>query len=233
MSVASAVFLRGVNVGGARVFRPLELVEALPHRRLVNIGAAGTFVAHAGSPQEVERDVRRALPFETTVVVRPASEIAALVREDPFRDVVLPEGTRAWVAILAGPSSGRATLPVSIPSDHEWAVRILEERGAFAWGIYRRHPTRTIQPANVVERALGVAATTRWWETIVKVHRAAEGPAPSAKTTPMGGEPPGAPRPKENRRSPTLGRKTRPARATSSPGAPNRRRRRAAGGTRR
>jgi len=40
--------------------------------------------------------------------------------------------------------------------------------GSFALGQYRR-VGGSLFPNQVVEKALGVRATTRWWETIVKV----------------------------------------------------------------
>ena len=44
--MALVVFLRGVNVGGHRTFRPTVLAKQLKHLGAVNIGAAGTFVVH-------------------------------------------------------------------------------------------------------------------------------------------------------------------------------------------
>ena len=43
----SAVFLRGVNVGGHRTFRPSILAKELSKLDIVNVGAAGTFVVRA------------------------------------------------------------------------------------------------------------------------------------------------------------------------------------------
>jgi uncharacterized protein (DUF1697 family) len=40
--VGLVVFLRGINVGGHRTFRPTKLAEALKHLGAANIGAAGT-----------------------------------------------------------------------------------------------------------------------------------------------------------------------------------------------
>ena len=48
------VFLRGVNVGGHKRFRPAALAKELVHLDAVNIGAAGTFV--------IRRRVSRATP---------------------------------------------------------------------------------------------------------------------------------------------------------------------------
>jgi len=42
--MALVVFLRGVNVGGHRTFRPSLLANELSDFDVVNVGAAGTFV---------------------------------------------------------------------------------------------------------------------------------------------------------------------------------------------
>ena len=42
--MALVVFLRGVNVGGHRTFRPSLLAQELKQYDVVNVGAAGTFV---------------------------------------------------------------------------------------------------------------------------------------------------------------------------------------------
>src|SRR5882672_12797967 len=42
--VALVVFLRGINVGGHRAFRPTLLAEQLRHLGAVSIGATGTLV---------------------------------------------------------------------------------------------------------------------------------------------------------------------------------------------
>jgi uncharacterized protein (DUF1697 family) len=42
--MALVVFLRGVNVGGHRTFRPSILARELSDYGVVNVGAAGTFV---------------------------------------------------------------------------------------------------------------------------------------------------------------------------------------------
>ncbi|MBY0496071.1 MAG: DUF1697 domain-containing protein [Cyanobacteria bacterium] len=43
--MALVVFLRGVNVGGHRTFRPAALAKQLEHLGAINIGAAGTFAS--------------------------------------------------------------------------------------------------------------------------------------------------------------------------------------------
>lgn len=42
--MALVAFLKGINVGGHRRFRPSALARELEHLEVVNVGAAGTFV---------------------------------------------------------------------------------------------------------------------------------------------------------------------------------------------
>jgi hypothetical protein len=49
--MALIVFLRGVNVGGHRTFRPSILARELSDYGVVNVGAAGTFVVQKPGPR--------------------------------------------------------------------------------------------------------------------------------------------------------------------------------------
>ncbi len=81
--MALVVFLRGVNVGGHRTFRPTKLAEQLKHVGAVNIGAAGTFVIrHPVSQAEMRAEVARRLPFDAETVVCQGHEIAKLVTKN-------------------------------------------------------------------------------------------------------------------------------------------------------
>ena len=50
-AMALVVFLKGVNVGGHRTFRPSVLASRLAKLDVVNIGAAGTFAGGVGRPR--------------------------------------------------------------------------------------------------------------------------------------------------------------------------------------
>jgi hypothetical protein len=67
--MALVVFLRGVNVGGHRTFRPSVLARELSDYHVVNVGAAGTFVVHKPGPRSRFRAALLSkLPFEAEVV---------------------------------------------------------------------------------------------------------------------------------------------------------------------
>jgi uncharacterized protein (DUF1697 family) len=68
--MACVVFLRGVNVGGHRTFRPSVLASEMAGFGIVNVGAAGTFVVQKPISQaELRRELCRRLPFETEVMI--------------------------------------------------------------------------------------------------------------------------------------------------------------------
>jgi len=68
--MALVVFLRGVNVGGHRTFRPSILARELSDYDVVNVGAAGTFVVRKfGSRAKLRSALLRKLPFEAHVVL--------------------------------------------------------------------------------------------------------------------------------------------------------------------
>lgn len=170
------VFLRAANVGGRNVFRPAQLAAALAHLDVLNVGAAGTFVVRSRVPAaSIRREVLELLPFQPRIAVRPAGEVLALVRSEPFRGVAFSKDLRGWVAVLDGRPKVRPPLPLARPAGKGWSVRFDRLEGAFALGLCRRRPGRFVFPNQVVESALGVPATTRWWETFERVASLLEG----------------------------------------------------------
>ena len=141
------VFLRAANVGGRNVFRPADLARSLEGLDVVNVGAAGTFVVWGkASPATIRREILALLPFEPALAVIPAREVLALVDSRPFDGVSFSKDM-----------PGKA-----------WSVRFERLEGPFALGLWRRRRGRGgfVFPGYVVEKAVGVPATTRWWETV-------------------------------------------------------------------
>jgi uncharacterized protein (DUF1697 family) len=173
--VAHVVFLRGANVGGKNVFRPAQFAAGLAHLGVVNIGAAGTFVVRGrASPARIRREFLAGLSFDPNLVIKPADEILALVRSRPFQDVEFTKQMRGWVAVLCGPPKAEPALPVILPVDKEWSFRFERIDGAFAFGLWHLRPRGFIIPSNALESSIGVAVTTRWWETYERIAKAIE-----------------------------------------------------------
>ena len=83
--MAHVVFLRGVNVGGHRTFRPAALAAELGFLGAVNIGAAGTFVIRERvAPAQLRRELTSRLPFEADMAICPGRDIVRLTSAGSF-----------------------------------------------------------------------------------------------------------------------------------------------------
>ena len=60
-------------------------------------------------------------------------------------------------------------LPVDKPSGEEWQVRVVAVYGRFALSFWRRLGRSIVYPNEVVEKMFGVPATTRSWNTLLKI----------------------------------------------------------------
>jgi len=171
LTMALVVFLRGVNVGGHRTFRPSLLARELSDYGVVNVGAAGTFVVRKpGSKAKFRAALLRKLPFEAVVVLCDGHDLLQLVKENPFGvDPSRPDIVR-FVSILSRAGGLRAALPVTFPADGEWLVRVIASNNRFIFGVYRRH-MKTIGYLGRIDKLFGVPATTRNWSTILAVVR--------------------------------------------------------------
>ena len=169
--MALIVFLRGVNVGGHRTFRPSILARELSHYDVVNVGAAGTFVVRKPvSRTKFRAELLQKLPFETEVAFCDARDLVRLEMENPFGTQPLPPDVVRFVSILSKAGGVRAPLPVTFPSDWEWLVRVIASEGQFVFGVYRRH-MKTIGYLGQIDKLYGVPATTRNWNTIIAILR--------------------------------------------------------------
>jgi uncharacterized protein (DUF1697 family) len=169
--MALVVFLRGVNVGGHRTFRPSILAQELSGYDVLNVGAAGTFVVRKpGSRAKFRTALLRKLPFEAEIVLCEGSDLMRLEMDNPFGTQPSPPDVVRFVSILSKAGGVRASLPVTFPADGEWLVRVIASEGQFVFGAYRRH-MKTIGYLGQIDKLYGVPATTRNWNTIIAIMR--------------------------------------------------------------
>jgi uncharacterized protein (DUF1697 family) len=169
--MALIAFLRGVNVGGNRTFRPSILARELGDYDVVSVGAAGTFVVRKpGSPAKFRTVLLRKLPFVTDVVLCKGRDLLRLETENPFTGEPSRPKVVRFVSVLAKSGGVVVSLPVAFPPKGAWLVRVLASRGQFVFGMYRRH-MRTIGYLGQIDKLYGVPATTRNWNTIMAIVR--------------------------------------------------------------
>jgi uncharacterized protein (DUF1697 family) len=174
--MALVVFLRGVNVGGHRTFRPSVLARELSGYDVVNVGAAGTFVVRKPvSRAKFRTALLRKLPFQAHIVLCEGRDLMRLETENPFGTQLSPPDVVRFVSILAKAGGVRASLPVTFPSGGEWLVRVIASQGQFVFGMYRRH-MKTIGYLGQIDKLYGVPATTRNWNTMIAIMRILKSP---------------------------------------------------------
>ena len=174
--MALVVFLRGVNVGGHRTFRPSLLARELSDYDVVNVGAAGTFVVRKpGSQAKFRAELLQKLPFQTEVVLCHGRDLISLERKNPFATEPARPDIVRFVSILARAGSLRVALPVAFPPGGEWLVRVIASKNRFVFGVYRRH-MKTIGYLGQIDKLFTTPATTRNWNTIPAVVRILKAP---------------------------------------------------------
>jgi len=167
--VSSVVFLRAINVGGANRCRPAQIAKQLAKFDVVNIGAVGTFVVRKPIGESVLRAaIAKKLPFKCEIMIVPAKAIVDLTHKDPFaRQPSGPDITR-FASVLHKQPPKLPSLPLGLPSDKDWLLKIIAIQNQFVLGIYRRQ-MKAIGYLGKIEKILGVPATTRSWNTLEKV----------------------------------------------------------------
>ena len=118
--MALVVFLRGINVGGHRRFRPSILAKELSGFDAVNVGAAGTLVIRRpGSRAKFLAELVRKLPFQAEAALCDGRELLHLEKENPF-GIEQPHTDKVrFESILSKPGRCTAAIPLTLPPDGE------------------------------------------------------------------------------------------------------------------
>jgi uncharacterized protein (DUF1697 family) len=166
--MALVVFMRGVNVGGHKAFRPAALARELAAFDVVNLGAAGTFVVRKPVAQaKLRAAIQKRLPFTAELMIVSGRDLLDLVDGAPFTG--RSEDATRYVSVLAKPPRTPPRLPIHRPDGEDWQVQVFRLSGRFALSLHRRVGRNLLYPNEVVEKALAVPATTRNWTTIAAV----------------------------------------------------------------
>src|SRR6202051_463073 len=119
------VFLRAVNVGGTNRCQPALIAKQVARFGVVNIGAVGTFVVRENVSESALRAAfARKLPFKCEIMICPARDIIKLVARDAFAEHPSGLDIPRFVSVLAKPLRPLPSLPLNLPSDDDWMLRI-------------------------------------------------------------------------------------------------------------
>lgn len=166
---ALVVLLRGVNVGGHRVFRPAGFAAQWPRLGLVNIGATGTFVVHRRVARaRLRAEIARRLPFAANIFVCAAGDLVRLLQHRCFTDLPMRRDEVRFVAVLEGAPRAMPKLPLELPDRGPWLIRLLARKGRFVLGVHRRR-MQVLRQFAALNRMLGEQMTIRSFGTIAMV----------------------------------------------------------------
>ena len=167
--MALVVFLKGVNVGGYRRFRPSILASELKRFDVLNIGAAGTFVVRKPVARaDLRAEITRRLPFDVEVMICSGSDILHLLADDPFDGHATGKDIVPFVSVMAARKNPVPALPLNFPAEGDWCLKVLRCQNRFVLGLYRRE-MKAIAYLGQLEKVFGVSLTTRNWNTIVRI----------------------------------------------------------------
>ena len=138
--MCQVIFLRAVNVGGANRCQPAAIAKQL--------GKFGI--------------------IKCEIMICPARDIIKLAAKNPFSQQPAGPNITRFVNILAKRLPSPPPLPLSLPSDDDWLLKVIAIENRFVLGLYHRQ-MKAISYLGKIEKLLGVPATTRNWNTIEKV----------------------------------------------------------------
>ncbi len=175
-SIRYVALLRGINVGGNKKVPMADLKKLLEKAGYTNVKtllASGNVLFDA--PKTDAAKLRAALEkllagrfgFAVPVLIRTQQEIAALVKTDPFKGVMVTPDTRLYVTFLPGPHKSTLKIPYSSP---DGGLRILRATPGDVCSVVTLSPSaNTIDLMATVDKEFGKTVTTRSWNTVVKL----------------------------------------------------------------
>ncbi len=123
----------------------------------------------ASLPKAPRRSATPRLPAAAEVIICPGRGLTDLARRDALAGEPDGEEVQRSISVLAARPRTLPPLPLSRPNEDAWRVRILEVAGRYAVSVWRRLGQRLLYPNEVVEKTLGVSATTRNWNTLCAI----------------------------------------------------------------
>jgi uncharacterized protein (DUF1697 family) len=171
---AFVALLRAVNVGGNNLIRMAALrsvCEEIGFRNVKTLLQSGNVVFDAkGNDNTVAKRLAGAIEashgFRPAIAVRTADEIADAMKRNPFGAEAKSDPTFLVIVFMAGPPTSGANQRVA-------AIEVDGERlhlsGRELHAYYANGQGKSKVTNAVLEKALGVPATARNWNTVTKL----------------------------------------------------------------
>jgi uncharacterized protein (DUF1697 family) len=169
------VFLRGINVGGKNVIKMEDLRQIFADCGFTNVKSyiqSGNIVFQGkkAEPEElvkkIEKQLYKSVGANIPVMLRTREQLEIMIKIDPFKQIKVTDKTKFYVVFLSKIPTERHTLPIRSEKD---GLELISIVNAHAYLISYEINGRNGFPNNFIEKLLKVNATSRYWNTILKM----------------------------------------------------------------
>ena len=168
-------FLRGINVGGKNLIKMDQLSKIFELSGYKNVRTyiqSGNvlFESNETNPKsmvkEIEKELHKILTDDVIVALRSAEQLKSIVKSSPFNKFKYAPTAKLYISLLRNELNQKPELPLlSIKKD----VEILHTTKQDVFCIAHEINGKFGFPNNFIEKKFNIQATTRNWNTILKI----------------------------------------------------------------
>ncbi len=170
-----AAFLRGINVGGHRKIKMVELKAAfvaLGYEGVKTVLASGNVRFDSVETdaealrQAIEQRLERDFGYTISVIIRTVAELQSLIDAQPFNEVAVGPQPKLYVTFLPAGQTAGTEIACNLP--HGYAiVRATAQDVCSALSLAQGRSTIDLMAH--LERIFGPNITTRTWNTVTRL----------------------------------------------------------------
>jgi len=174
-------FLRGINVGGHKKVKMEDLRKTFMSTGFENVKtllASGNVLFEAPKTaenslvQQIGKMLEKTFGFEIGVIIRSIDGLQKLADQNPFQGIEVTPKTRLYITFLSDKPNSSLKIPYQSPDGN---FKILSATNSEVFSVLIVTPnSRSVDLMNVLEKEYGRKITTRNWNTIEKILKAAE-----------------------------------------------------------
>jgi len=168
-------FLNGINPPGQKLTTMEELKEYFEEidgvRNVSTYMLSGNVLFEADEIDEtdrrrqIEKKLRDKLGYEVTVIIRMYNDIKNVIRNNPFDDIKQDDARKLYVTLLSDVPAYSVRGSLGVYSNDAEDARLVQREVYILSSNYGK----TCFPNSLIEKKLGVAATTRNWTMLHKI----------------------------------------------------------------
>ena len=169
-------FLRAINVSGHGVIKMEKLRELFEEMKLKNVQTyiqTGNVIFDSTEKDlvkltnKIEKHLHNSLNYEVKTMLRTFSDLEKIIKNNPFKEIKLDKEIHLYLSVLHGePDIDSKKLLISLSDD----IATFKIKDREVYTHYKRSNAKHPFSNSFVEKKLKVAATTRNWSVISKIH---------------------------------------------------------------